>query len=140
LTAQKDVPNDPVATAAVPDSAVVVQAPVESGRVEFTAPEKPGLYSVSLDGGKTMSHLLQVNPAIEESVLAYASGDEVLASWRRPEAEIHAAQAATQDSTFALTRAEIMRQTVWWWLLAAGTVALLFESWWLLRPLKAIRS
>ncbi|MFM9117416.1 MAG: BatA domain-containing protein, partial [Planctomycetota bacterium] len=140
LPSQKNDSHDQAATTVTPDSAVVVQAPVESGRVEFTAPEKPGLYAVSLDGGQTKSHLLQVNPAIEESVLAYAAGDSVLDSWRRPDLENATAPSTTQDSTFALTRAEIMRQTVWWWLLAAGTVALFIESWWLLRPMKAIRS
>ena len=116
------------------EAIAVVRAGIEEGRVEFAAPDTPGLYAVSLDGGKTTNHYLQVNPAIDESILNFEAGDEFLAAWRLPREVTARERQASATEAFALTRAEVMRQTVWWWLLATGTLALVAESWWLALP------
>lgn len=111
----------------------LIRAPVTDGRVEFTTPETPGLYDVSLDGGQTIVAALEINPPPQESQLEYLDANELLATWRMPD-KVREDEPLAPNAAVELTRAEIMRQQGWWWLLLGGAVLLFGESLWTARP------
>jgi Aerotolerance regulator N-terminal len=128
------VPEDWNATEVVVRDAKseLVRAPVKGGRVEFTTPDKSGLYDVSLDGGRTVAAALEINPPPQESQLEYLAADKLLETWRMPDSARAggAEQTLGRAASVELTRAEILRQNAWWWLLLGGAALLFGETVW----------
>jgi hypothetical protein len=80
-----DSTSDPTRDAVVVTDAEGVEryrGPRRGELVDFPVPTRPGLYDVSLDGGRTISRTIAVNPSPLESLLTYASGESRVALWR----------------------------------------------------------
>lgn len=80
-----DSTSDPTRDAVVVTDAEGVEryrGPRRGESVDFPVPTRPGLYDVSLDGGRTISRTIAVNPSPLESLLTYASGESRVALWR----------------------------------------------------------
>ena len=108
-----------------------IRAPVAEGQARFRLPDAPGLYALSYDDSGELEHLLAVNPPAEESELKFSSSPKVVDGWKEqtdPEASIAESAGVVLD----LSRAEILRQDLWWWLILVGTILLLLETAWLL--------
>lgn len=104
------------------------RVPVKDGRVEFRAPSAPGLYEVSLNGGRTVEQMLEVNPSPQESRLTYADPAEIVAAWTLSSSGgDEGPTLADLASQMELSRTEIFRQRIWWWLLIAALAALVAE-------------
>jgi hypothetical protein len=124
----------------------VTRAAVENGQARFQTPDTPGHYALSYDRGGLRSGerdgrgdpgepitLLDVNPAPAESELKYSAEESMIASWTR-DTPVDATASPAGLERLALTRPEILRQTIWWWLVLAGLAALAVETWWASRP------
>jgi len=107
----------------------VLSAPIQGGRVEFAVPKEPGLYQVSFDGGKTMTHGINVNPSPLESELTYADADVAVETWKIA-GSAATAGASSLPVSDDISRSEILRQTTWWWLLLGGVFFLVLEMIW----------
>lgn len=106
-------------------------------RVEFAAPTNPGLYQVSFDGGNTIAHELSVNPNPLESELTYEDARSAVETWKT---STSTSIAGTLTPSEELSRSEIFRQTVWWWLLIGGVLFLGLELIWEMLGLSSRRA
>ena len=103
---------------------------VTEAQAEFQAPDRPGHYKILYDDDPDIQGLLDINPPDEESQLSFESAPEALRSWVTTSRERSSALAAERLDT-PLTDIEILRQRAWWWLLLAGSVAMVGETIWL---------
>ncbi len=107
--------------------AEVARARVAQGRAQFRLPDRPGLYAVHHDADPEPARFLSVNPSHRESDLTYLENPEMLGLWKL---ERGASGARPGLAPADLSRAAILRQKIWWWLLAAGLAGLLGETVW----------
>ena len=99
----------------------------ERHRATFTAPDQPGIYSLTYDADPHVRQMLAVNPSLKESDLRYLNGTPpVLAAWTLSRAQEAPAPAAAALPALA----QASQQTVWWWLLTAAALALAVEMAW----------
>ena len=118
---------------------IVARAAVADGQARLRAPDLPGLYALSYDNRQEPEALLAVNPAPEESCLTYAASPETLADWLNlsslPPGEGQGVRgvlhAGMPEAALDISRLEILRQRIWWWLLLGGLAALGMETMWL---------
>ncbi len=115
----------------------VWRSAVTDGQACLSIPDAPGLYAISYDGSREVESLLAVNPSPEESRLTYTASPDVVCSWKSRDGEGESSPDAV-DSAMQLTKEEILRQQVWWWLAVAGLGALTIETTWIsLRKVRA---
>lgn len=98
----------------------------EDGRVEFTVPDKPGLYTFDYGSGTTRTLTLSVNPPPLESDLTYLDSNDPVRAWAQsaPAQQPRPAAATVADNP------QIMNQLIWWFLLLAGLAMLFIENIW----------
>ncbi len=102
---------------------------VADGTARIVVPDRPGNYVLQCDGSDAMQRLISVNPPPEESRLTFADSPPIVQDWQvenRKRTFVQATPAAITD----LSRSDILRQRIWWWLLAAGTMVVLVETLW----------
>jgi len=102
---------------------------VENGQARFRLPDEPGHYELRYNSEADIAQILDVNPAAEESELKFLAEPPTLETWKRETAEI-SEQQAEPEKVFDLATSEILKQTVWWWFLLAGMLALAAETIW----------
>ena len=102
---------------------------VTNGQAEFRVPDQPGLYALSYNDDEEIESLISVNPSPKESELSFLAEPEALAMWKR-ERNDEKQNADASRISLALSKPEILRQRIWWWLLLAGMLALFFETSW----------
>jgi len=106
----------------------VWRGPVKNGRAQFPIPDEPGLYQLTGVGGQADEATLSVNPSPLESQLTYAVEPDAVKTWRLDPAKTRPEEAPDPGEP---TRLAILAQKHWWFLLLAGSAALLGESAWL---------
>jgi hypothetical protein len=107
----------------------ILRGPVKNGRIEFPAPDRPGLYTLAYDAVSSVTTLLAVNPSPLESELTYLASPESVRA--RLVASAPGETKPPIHPGIQLTRSEILRQQIWWLFLVAGLALLLSESLWL---------
>jgi hypothetical protein len=105
---------------------VLSRAPVEQGRTQVRMPDKPGVYTLTYDDSTRAEMIFSVNPAPNESQLAYLEAPEALKVWQvsLPPGSGKATAAARGP----LSLSGILQQRWWWWMLILGLAALLLET------------
>ena len=106
-----------------------VRAAVEDGQARFLIPNEPGLYALSYDEHPGPEGLLAVNPPPKESELSYTRSPETLEAWKHQNAA-HETTRHSAASALELSKVEILRQHVWWWLVLGGLTLLIAETAW----------
>lgn len=117
-------------------AAGAMRVPIRDGQARFLLPDTPGSYDLRLAGDDRLQLVLNVNPPADESQLTYASGSETLEGWRR-EPVANNDDRAEPLGLSDLSRQQIWRQRLWWWLVATGLLALLVETLWVTRRLRS---
>jgi len=117
------------------DGPPIIRAEVTDGRARFRVPDQPGLYAVSYDENQaTVEGMLAVNPVPVESDLRYEPAPEALRVWQAAEEQATSQSPRTSEQPAAddleLSKSEIQRQRIWWWLVLAGLTVLCGESAW----------
>jgi hypothetical protein len=112
------------------DDAEPLRVQVFEGRAEFQVPDRPGHYRIRYDDSPDIRGLLDVNPPEEESHLEFVSTPEALSSWLIEETD-QPSTAEQEQLDVPLTKGEIQRQQIWWWLLFAAFVGMIGETVWL---------
>jgi len=107
-----------------------VRASAENGQSRFRVPDLPGLYALSYDDDSRIENLLAVNPPPKESFLNYVDSAEVVETWKRDTAEDQPVSKSAGPA-LELSKPEILRQHIWWWLLLGGLTLLIVETAWL---------
>jgi hypothetical protein len=102
---------------------------IENAEARFVVPDRPGHYELVYDNLPEILTVLDVNPPIEESVLDFADGNEFVDAWKR---DTTGSESTQDDHSLALelSKLEILRQHVWWWLLLLGLAAVVIETVW----------
>ncbi|UCE49062.1 MAG: hypothetical protein JSW47_02755, partial [Phycisphaerales bacterium] len=128
----QDVPGDePVREFVLTDgTGELRRGPVENGRVEFAVPDKPGSYTLTYDVDVSNPIVLSVNPSPLESDLTFLESSEDIEQRLVRASSDHSKPAAVSAGA-KLTRAQIVRQRIWWFALLAGLALLFGESAWL---------
>jgi hypothetical protein len=108
---------------------------VQQGQSRFRLPDRPGQYALfyagtSQAGRNEPVRLLDVNPPPAESRLEYARDVPVVATWMRETSGAPTDSLPSRLAQLALTRPEILRQNLWWWLVLAALIALGVETAW----------
>lgn len=108
---------------------VVSRAAVEQGRAQIRMPERPGLYSLHMDGRDAIDKVFSINPPARESQLTYVESPDALRIWQvqRPPEAIKPAPSGVRGK---VRLAAILQQRLWWWMLVGGITALLLETAW----------
>jgi hypothetical protein len=101
--------------------------PVVHGKAEVRLPDQPGLYTMSHDTSVEPEMIFSVNPPLKESWLRYVESPETAKLWQFDERSPEPARARAPAS---MSRAAILQQQIWWWLVLAGLAALLGETIW----------
>jgi hypothetical protein len=108
----------------------LARVPVDANRrALLRAPAEPGIYAITYDADTAVRAMIAVNPAAEESVLRYVRAPVALQAWRIASD----GRSAAAEPVPRAMRSAALSQRHWWWLLAAGTLALALESVFLLR-------
>jgi hypothetical protein len=99
--------------------------PVEQGRARLQLPATPGLYDLTIDENTKAEKVFSVNPSPKESELAFEAAPPVLQTW-----QFNARQPARSAAITPVkpSRAAILQQRLWWWMLVTGLVCLLLET------------
>jgi hypothetical protein len=107
-----------------------VRRAVEDGQARLRIPDEPGVYALSYDAQPGTESLLAVNPSPKESDLRYSGSPDAIGAWRR---ETDEQEAAHQSAGLGLelSKPEVLRQRIWWWLVLGGLAVLLIEAMWL---------
>jgi len=103
---------------------------IEEGKAEFTLPDQPGHFELHYDGSTDIAAVIGVNVDKSESDLEFIDRPEVLEIWKVPDSENVNREVELQLTAAALTTSEILRQTIWWWFLVAGSTAFVLEMLW----------
>jgi hypothetical protein len=109
------------------------RGPLRDDAADFTAPSIPGLYDVSVDGGRSVARTIAVNPSPLEANLTYSSGESKVALWRSASSSDKGqgpSDSRTADVRNRIELSAILRQSTWWWLLAGCAVLLMIETLW----------
>lgn len=109
--------------------AAPLEIEVENGQARFRLPDEPGHYELRYNTEEKIAHILDVNPAAEESELKFVSEPPVLEMWKR-ESTNKSEQQKESEKVFDLATSEILKQNVWWWFLVAAMCALTVETAW----------
>jgi hypothetical protein len=112
------------------DVGALPRGTARSQRVEFACPKEPGLYTLTFDSAPSKSLTIAVNPSPLESELKYLKSAAIARSWSA-EGSSEARGPTPRTDGIELTRAEILRQRLWWFLLLAASAALVVEACWL---------
>jgi hypothetical protein len=100
---------------------------VENGKIQLRMPEKPGLYTLTLDNATKVEKIFNVNPSPKESELVYAESAETANMWRIN----NNISTGSKTSVFAprpkVSLRAILQQRVWWWMMLGGLLALILE-------------
>jgi len=110
------------------------RSPVVQGKAQVRLPDQPGIYAMSYDNAPEPERFISVNPNPKESELTYLEAPEALKLWKL-ERQGRAADQVALGSPARISRAAMLEQRIWWWLLVAGMAGLLGEMIWTqLRP------
>ena len=105
---------------------VLARVPVEQGKAQVRMPDKPGLYTLTLDDSTQIEKVFGVNPSPKESQLVYVATPEAMKIWRVSlPAETAKADATAARARISLTA--VLQQRWWWWMVLGGLVALMLE-------------
>jgi hypothetical protein len=108
---------------------LMVRATVTDGQARVPIPSQPGHYELRYDGDSEVQSVLNVNPSPLESQLTFTAEPAALAAWRQETDSAESTKAGGFE--WSLTRQEILRQRIWWWLVLAGLGAMIVETTWI---------
>jgi len=111
-----------------PDGTVTNLA-VSQGRLRLALPDQLGLYRLQAAGEQQPTKIIAINPPPKESALRYNNQPEAPELWRAGTAPATTASAGPGLAERPSLRG-ILSQSIWWWLLVAGSVILLVEQIW----------
>jgi hypothetical protein len=149
LALQAARPQDPTITAFEPGEVTVIQVPPEKmagtivvrengrrlaetevvhGQARVRVPDKPGLYTLSLDDNDKIQRIIGINPSPKESELVYLESPKTVEQWNLAE------HGGTKVRELADTRtvgfSSILNQRIWWWMVLVALLVLGLETSW----------